>query len=45
MELDCLAKNGVLPGMSAAVVPSLLTASQSLWDMLSALSVHAPELV
>ncbi len=31
VEIDCLAKDGVLRGAAAAVVPSLVTSSQALW--------------
>ncbi|KAK9823067.1 hypothetical protein WJX81_006296 [Elliptochloris bilobata] len=38
VELDCLAKDGVLQGATDAVVPSIVTASQSLWHVLGALA-------
>ncbi len=31
VEIDCLAKDGVLRGAAAAVMPSLVTSSQALW--------------
>lgn len=41
VELDCLANYGLLRGSAAAVVPSIVTASQLLWQGVVVLSGHS----